>query len=71
MKYTVLIEKTGNGYSAHVPHLPGCIAAGDTYEETLELMREAIEFHIEGMRLHGETVPRPATRSEEIEVGAA
>jgi predicted RNase H-like HicB family nuclease len=71
MKYTVLIEKTGNGYSAHVPDLPGCIAAGDTYEETLELMREAIEFHIEGMRLHGETVPKPATRSEEIEVGAA
>ena len=70
MTYTILIEKTGNGYSAHAPDLPGCIAAADTYDETVQLMREAIAFHVEGMRLHGEIVPEPAVRAEEVEVGA-
>lgn len=55
--YVALIEKTGTGYSAHVPDLPGCIAAAGTYGETVSLIHEAIEFHIEGMILHGEHVP--------------
>ncbi len=61
-KYAIVIEKTGDGYGAHVPDLPGCIAAGDTFEETEQLIREAIEFHIEGMRLHGDPIPEPTTR---------
>ena len=52
-QYTVFFAQTATGYSAHVPDLPGCIAAGATLEETRQLIREAIEFHIEGMRLHG------------------
>ena len=61
MKYAVVIEKSANGYAAYVPDLPGCVAAGDSREETQRLIREAIEFHIEGMRAHGETVPEPST----------
>ena len=50
MRIAILIDKTATGYSAHVPDLPGCIAAGETREETLQLIREAIAFHIEAMR---------------------
>jgi len=67
-RYVALIEKTGTGYSAHVPDLPGCIAAAESYEETVKLIQEAIEFHIEGMILHGEGVPEPITRAETVEV---
>jgi predicted RNase H-like HicB family nuclease len=68
-KYVALIEKTADGYSAHVPDLPGCIAAAFTYEGTVQLIHEAIEFHVEGMRLHGEQVPEPSTSAELVEVG--
>ena len=67
-KYTVFFEPTTTGYSAHVPDLPGCVAAAWTLEETRKLMREAIEFHIEGMRIHGDVVPEPTPHIEEIEV---
>lgn len=69
-KYTVFFEQTATGFSAHVPDLPGCIAAGSTMEETRELIREAIVFHIEGMRLHGEAVPEPTMHVERVEVVA-
>jgi predicted RNase H-like HicB family nuclease len=58
-KYTVFFAQTATGYSAHVPDLPGCVAAGVTLEETRQLVREAIEFHIEGMRLNSEEIPPP------------
>ena len=67
-RYMVFFEPTTTGYSAHVPDLPGCVAAASTLEETRELMREAIEFHVEGMRMNGEVVPAPAPHVEEIEV---
>ena len=67
-KYTVFFEPTATGYSAHVPDLPGCVAAASTLDETRQLMKEAIEFHIEGMRLHGEQVPEPTPHVEEVEV---
>ena len=70
MRFAILMERTGTGYSAHVPDLPGCAAAGETREETLELIREAIEFHLEGMRQHGETIPEPASLCEYVEVNA-
>ena len=57
--YTVFFEPTATGYSAHVPDLPGCVAAAATLEETRELMREAIRFHIEGMRINGDAIPEP------------
>ena len=67
-KYTVFIESTGTGYSAYVPDLPGCVAAASTLEETRQLMKEAIEFHIEGMRMNGEVIPEPTAHVEQIEV---
>lgn len=67
-KYVALIAKTRTGYSAHVPDLPGCIAAAKTYSRIVKLIHEAIEFHIEGMLLHGEDVPQPTTLAEVVEV---
>ena len=67
-RYTVFLEATATGYSAHVPDLPACIAAGETLEETRQLIREAIEFHVEGMRLNGELVPEPTTLIEQVEI---
>ena len=69
-RYTVFFEPTATGYSAHVPDLPGCIAAGATLDETRQLIKEAIEFHIEGMRLNGEMVPEPTILVEQVEVPA-
>ena len=67
-RYVALIEPTATGFSAHVPDLPGCIAAAVSYEETVRLIHEAIEFHIEGMILHGESVPQPTTSAETVEI---
>jgi len=69
-EYTVLLEKGENNWSAYVPDLPGCIATGKTRRDTLQLMREAIEFHIEGMRFNGEDVPEPTTDSERVAIAA-
>ncbi len=66
-RYTVYIEQTISGFSGHVRDLPGCVAAA-TLDETPKLMREAIEFHVEGMRINGETIPAPTPHIEEIEV---
>ena len=66
MKYAVLFGKTATGYSAHVPDLPGCVAAGSTLAETAALMREAILMHLARMREDGEPVPEPRTIAEYI-----
>ena len=71
MKYMVVIEKGKTSYGAHVPDLPGCIAVGQSREEVLRLVREAIEFHIEGLREAGEPVPMPSSMSEYVDVDAA
>ncbi len=71
MQYLVIVEKGDKGYGAHVPDLPGCIAAAASREEVLDLIREAIEFHIEGLREQGETVPSPSSVAEVVEVRAA
>jgi predicted RNase H-like HicB family nuclease len=70
-EYTVILEPGENNWSAHVPDLPGCIATGKTREATLEQMREAIAFHIEGMRLNGEVIPEPSTESDRVLVAVA
>lgn len=69
-KYTVFFEPSATGYSAYVPDLPGCVAAASTLEETRRLIKEAIEFHIEGMRINGEAIPPPTSHVEQIEVSA-
>ena len=68
LRYAILIEKTRTGYSAHVPDLLGCVAAGTTRKETVRLIREAIEFHLQGMRLHGEPIPPPSSGCEYVEI---
>ena len=68
MTYVAIIEATGNGYSAYVPDLPGCVAAGDTREETEALIEEAIGSHIEMLREQGEQVPPPHTTSSHASV---
>ena len=71
MNYTVVIEKADNNYSAYVPDLPGCVATGATLDEMKEMIREAIEFHVEGMLLHGETIPPSTTQTCEVDVDVA
>ena len=68
MKYAVIIEKAENNYSAYAPDIPGCIAVGDTLEETKQMIQEAIEFHLEGMREEGLPIPEPTTHTGYIEV---
>ena len=70
VKYTVIIEKAPGNFAAYVPDLPGCVATGDTRAELLEEISEAIEFHIESLRYHGEPVPEPQSTAEVVEVGA-
>ncbi len=70
-EYAVVFEKAPNNWAAYVPDLPGCVTTGKTLEETRRLIAEAIEFHIEGMRLHGEPVPEPNAVAESISVRAA
>ncbi len=71
MKYMVVIEKALASCGAHVPDLPGCIAVGQSREEVLGLIREAIELHIEGLKEAGEPVPMPSSMSEYVNVDAA
>jgi predicted RNase H-like HicB family nuclease len=70
MKYTVLYAQTPSGYSAHFPDLPGCVAAAVTLAETKELMKEAIEGHLECMREFGYDIPLPTTVADELDVSA-
>jgi predicted RNase H-like HicB family nuclease len=70
-RYAIIIEKANGNYSAYVPDLPGCVATGDTVAETIREIREAIEFHLEGMRLAGEPIPEPTSAVDYVEVSAA
>ena len=70
MRYAVVIEKAENNYSAYVPDLPGCVATGATVEEVEEQIREAIEFHLDGLREDGVVIPQPASRVEYVDVAA-
>lgn len=69
MRYAVVIEKGERNYSAYVPDLPGSVSVCDTLEEVKAEIREAIEFHLEGMREDGLPIPKPSSRAEYLEVG--
>ena len=69
MRNAVVIEKGERNYSACVPDLPGCVSVGDTLEEVKAEIREAIEFHLEGMREDGLPIPKPSSRADYVEVG--
>ncbi|MDE2836275.1 MAG: type II toxin-antitoxin system HicB family antitoxin [Chloroflexota bacterium] len=67
MQYVAIIEKGPTSYGAYLPDLPGCIAAGDTYEETETLIREAVVLHLELMREYGDPIPEPTRTTALVE----
>jgi predicted RNase H-like HicB family nuclease len=69
-RYLVVVERTSTGFSAYSPDLPGCISTGHTREEVEVNMREAMELHIEGLRLEGYPVPEPSSESAYVNVAA-
>lgn len=71
MRYLVVVEKGPTSFGAYVPDLPGCVAAGETKNEVLALIREAIELHLEGLKDQGQPIPGPSSSSELVEVEAA
>ena len=70
MQYLVIIEEGPTSFGAYVPDLPGCVAVGETREEVATLIREAIEFHLEGLEAEGMPIPPPHSSSELVEISA-
>lgn len=70
-RYAIVVEKGSTNYGAYVPDLPGCVAAAATRDEVLTLIREAIEFHLDGMRGEGLAIPAPSSTAEYVEVAMA
>ena len=70
MRYLIVIEKTATGFSAYSPDLDGCVTTGSTKKEVEQNMHDAIEFHLEGMRREGYSVPAPSAYSTYVEVSA-
>lgn len=70
MRYAIVIEAAGENLSAYVPDLPGCVATGTTLKETETLIREAIEFHLEGLRADNMPIPPASSRVDYVEVAA-
>lgn len=68
MRYAIVIERGPSSYGAYVPDLPGCVAAAETRDEVLRLIRESIGFHIEEMREEGMEVPEPSSSGEYVEI---
>ena len=70
MQYTIVIERSPRNFAAYVPDLPGCVATGATREEVVREIREAIEFHIESLREHGDPVHEPQSTAAVVDVAA-
>lgn len=70
LRYAIVIEKAENNYAAYVPDLPGCVATGQTREQTEQEIRQAIELHLRGMREDGLPIPEPVSQVEYLEVPA-
>lgn len=64
LKYLVIYEKTDTGYSAYIPDLPGCIATGKTRRQVEKNIYEAMQFHLEGLKIEGQAIPKPQSASE-------
>lgn len=71
MRYLVVVEKGPTSYGAYVPDLPGCVAAGETKDEALSLIRDAIELHLEDLKGTGRSIPAPTSSSELVEIDGA
>ncbi len=71
MRYMVIVEEGVSSWGAYVPDLPGCVAVGESREEVLSLVREAIALHVESLREQGEPVPEPRSSGEVVDIGAA
>ena len=71
MRYAVVIERSPSGVGVYVPDLPGCVAVGESEEEARALIREAIELHLEELRVGGDPVPSPSSTVEYVEVPGA
>ena len=69
-KYNIVLEKANDNYSAYCPDLPGCIATGSTIEETVDKMKAAIKFHIEGLKAEGLDIPEAVTTIVSVEIAA-
>ena len=70
MRYAIVIEEAGNNYSAYAPDVPGCVATGDTVEEAERQIREAIGFHLKGLRADNLPIPAASSRVDYVEVAA-
>ena len=70
MRYAIVIEKSESNYSAYVPDLPGCVATGASIRQVETEIREAIEFHIEGLREYGNLIPLPSSQVEYVDIAA-
>ncbi len=70
MQYLIVIEQTETGYSAYSPDLPGCVSTGSTREEAEQNMREAVAFHLDGLKLEGLEIPQPITSAAYVEIAA-
>ena len=70
-RYAIVVEEGPASYGAYVPDLPGCVAAATTRDEVLKLIREAIEFHLDGMREEGLAIPTPSSTAEYVDVAVA
>ena len=71
MKYMVIIEKGPESWGAYVPDLPGCVAAGESRDEVIQLIKEAVDFHLDGLKADGEAIPAPCSEIQYIDVSAA
>ena len=71
MRYAVIVEEGESSFGAYLPDIPGCVAVGDTKEEVMQLIQEAIEFHIEGLCADGQPIPQPSSSVDYVDVQAA
>ncbi|NEO87924.1 MAG: type II toxin-antitoxin system HicB family antitoxin [Spirulina sp. SIO3F2] len=71
LNYTVILEKETTSYGAYVPDLPGCVAVGETQPEVLQLIHEAIVFHLEDLQSRGNVIPEPYSTSTALEIAIA
>ena len=71
MRYAVIVEEGESSFGVYLPDIPGCVAVGDTKEEVMQLIQEAIEFHIEGLCADGQPIPQPSSSVDYVDVQSA